>query len=232
MFRDIIKYLRHINRMNEQKQKEAWAAILAEVERRIADRPRGAASRVAEALGMDRGMLSKWRSGEIRGERKGYDEIVAIMKRLNLDYTAFFGAPVAGGSPTVVPLINLAQSGQDYWQKDGGPPGAAAPAPPGGGYPGMFAVRACDDSLAPEGIRAGFIVYCEGAAKPVPGDVIFVERTGGAMSLKRLRGEEGGWYVLEGWMPADDKGQRMAYTIPQEKKSLTRACPVLFVRRR
>lgn len=73
----------------EAKQQQAWAAIVAEMKRRVEEDGRGAVVAIGKALGIPRGTISKYISGELKG-KISYIKTREMMLGLGLDPTPYF----------------------------------------------------------------------------------------------------------------------------------------------
>ena len=58
------------------KQAEAWDAIISEIRRRIEKGARGTHAALARQLGVERGTLTRWMQGTLKGERVPYDKML------------------------------------------------------------------------------------------------------------------------------------------------------------
>ena len=212
------------------KQAEAWDAIISEIRRRIEKGARGTRAALARQLGVERGTLTRWMQGTLKGERVPYDKMLFLMERLELDPRRYFGdAPWAnlGG----VPIIALAACGYDWCTRER--LNATAPRP--GDHAlnrDLFAVLAVGDSMRPAGIEPGFIVYCDPHSRLDINDVVFVERNNNTISLKIYRGMDGEDVILEAWTPPDGKGEQLLYTARTEVSNILRLVPVVYVKRK
>lgn len=138
------------------KQAEAWDAIISEIRRRIEKGARGTHAALARQLGVERGTLTRWMQGTLKGERVPYDKMLFLMERLELDPRRYFGdAPWAnlGG----VPIIALAACGYDWCTRER--LNATAPRP--GDHAlnrDLFAVLAVGDSMPRPG--SSLVLLC------------------------------------------------------------------------
>lgn len=215
------------------KQAEAWDAIITEIRRRIETGPRGTHAALARDLGVERGTLTRWMQGALKGERVPYDKTLFLMKRLELDSRRYFGdeTDTPWTSLGGVPIIAQAACGYDWCTRER----MQATAPRPGDHsqnPDLFAVLAIGDSMRPAGIEPGFIVYCDPHSSLDVNDAVFVERSNNTISLKMYRGVEGEDIILEAWTPPDGKGEQEIYTARTLAANILRLIPVVYVKRK
>lgn len=131
--------------------------------------------------------------------------------------------------PADVPVIGLASCGLSGWYNPG-PLALRAPVPFGcSPAPSLFAVIAVGKSMQPEGIRQGYLLFCDSAVTPDKGDSVYVEKKDGTASIKKYMGQDDQWLQLQGWLEPDDQGAQKPYV----EKVLTEiigkiACVVLI----
>ena len=94
----------------ENNQKKAWAAVVAEIERRIKALGRGGFTRVGELLGVSRGTISKWVNNELKGERKSFDQVVDIMRKLEIDPAPYYPSGDEDTDFTEIPWLRATAS--------------------------------------------------------------------------------------------------------------------------
>lgn len=63
----------------------------------------------------------------------------------------------------------------------------------------LFAVLATGNSMEPDGIREGFLLYCDTAFPADPGDAVFVQNRDGTAAVKRFVKLDKGRLVLQDW---------------------------------
>ena len=78
--------------------------------------------------------------------------------------------------------------------------------------PELFAVIAVGTSMQPEGIKQGFVLYCDPAAPLAPNDVVFVEKRDGSAAVKTFKKQDDRWLYLEGWLPPNEEGAQKLYS--------------------
>lgn len=205
-----------------------WTAILTRIHARMSAGE--TQSSLALSLGVHKTVLGRWITGEKGGKKASIDDLLRYMQILDIDPTPYL-APFLKAKKEV-PLIGLAACGYEYWEKEVKLPISATAAPPGELAPNMFAIIASGESLVPVGIEAGFLAFCNPDKSPNPGDVVFVERINGTMSLKVFRRLDGSWTILEGWLPPDKEGQQEKYTLSEPTADIVRLAPVIFIKRR
>lgn len=96
----------------------------------------------------------------------------------------------------------------------------------------LFAVVAVGTSMLPDGIKNGYVVYCDTGVEPQNGDAVYVKVKDETASIKRFLKKDAKWCYLQGWLDPEADGTQKPYT---EKRSLaiidTIAC-VVMVRRK
>lgn len=100
--------MRQIYRM-ESKQEKAWAAFRAELNRRVEEGPRGTVTALGKLLGVGRGTISKYKDGDLRGERVPYDKVAGIAATIRKNFWEKIQRAFAGASD--VKLIHSALMG-------------------------------------------------------------------------------------------------------------------------
>lgn len=111
-----------------------------------------------------------------------------------------------------VPVIGLASCGLSGWYNPG-PMAFKLSFPVDHPYsPDLFAVIAVGTSMRPEGIKQGFVLYCDPAAPLAPNDVVFVEKKDGSAAVKTFKKRDERWLYLEGWLPPNEEGAQKLYS--------------------
>lgn len=141
--------------------------------------------------------------------------------------------PMTGaGGRSSVPLIGLAACGVSGWYNTQAFAIKAPLAFEETGKGSLFAVVAVGNSMRPDGIREGYVVYCDTGVVPQSGDAAYIKVKDGTASIKRFLKKDAQWCYLQGWLDPDAAGVQKEYT---EKRSLatidTIAC-VVMVRRK
>ena len=98
--------------------------------------------------------------------------------------------------------------------------------------PELFAVIAVGESMRPEGIREGFVLYCDPGAPLNPEDVVYIETSDGRASVKKFLDQEAGHIVVQGWLDPDPSGAQKPFTIKLSKTDIKRLAPVVVVKRK
>ena len=114
------------------------------------------------------------------------------------------------------------------WGKDV-PKHEPLPLPQTVGDKDAFWVTATGNSMAPEGIKSGWLCLVSPAAQPVPGDRIWIRDTSGAASIKRLVSiRDDGTLHLRNWR-ARPAGQPQGFEEKQFPADIERVHPVVAV---
>lgn len=130
------------------------------------------------------------------------------------------------------PIIGLAACGISGWYNPG-PIALRAPIP--GNYVSkgkLFAVIAIGCSMQPEGIRQGYVVFCDPDIVPVKDDAVFIERTNGTASIKKYIKKDFQWIYLEGWLDPNSLGEQKSYNERVALEAVKRIAPVVIVQRK
>ncbi len=131
-----------------------------------------------------------------------------------------------------VPVLGLAACGLSGWYNPG-PMAFRLPFPTDHPHsPGLFAVIAIGTSMQPEGIKQGFVLFCDPSMPPAHNDVVFVEKKDGTASVKTYKKQDDKWLYLQGWLPPNDEGIQKAYSEQLDMETVkTIACVVLVKRK-
>lgn len=216
-----------------EKQEQAWAAIVAEIKRRIDAGPRGTVTELARLLDTTRGTVSRWVNGSLKGERMSYDKVCFMLEKLGLDSRAYFGAeshqpwatPPLGG----VPLIGLAACGHELWTRER--MNLTVPRPGDHAHnPDLFAVVATGYSMRPAGIEPGYILYCDPHTRLDERDIVLVEKFDDTVTLKKFLRVEGAWTILQAWIPPNSAGEQESYTLPVLTDKIKRLVSVVYIK--
>ena len=133
--------------------------------------------------------------------------------------------------PAEVPIIGLAACGISGWFSPS-PLALLTPYPFGPPPIGAFAVAAAGADMVPEGIRQGFVLYCNPLLSPNHGDVVFIEKHDGTASVKRYTGEGDKVFYLEGWLEPDEQGVQKPYQEQIASDAIRQIAVVTIVKRR
>ncbi len=131
-----------------------------------------------------------------------------------------------------VPVIGLATCGITGWYNPG--PLAISMSMPveNNAASETFAVVAIGTSMQPEGIRHGYVVFCDPATEIFPNDVIYIERADGTASLKMFLKKHGKSILVQGWLPPNDEGVQKPYTEEIPVAMIKRKACVVLVKRK
>ena len=132
-----------------------------------------------------------------------------------------------------VPVIGLAACGLDGWYN---PSPLAMRLNLYVDYPynpEFFAVIAVVTSMQPEGIRQGFVLYCDPAAKIDPDDAVYIEQKDGTAAVKKYVTTDGDWVYLQGWLPPSEEAESQQPFMDKLSRSVIRrmACVVIVKRK-
>lgn len=135
---------------------------------------------------------------------------------------------------SIVQVISLAECGTKGWQVLSGTK-MWVEAPAEITRDSGFAAIAVGESMRPEGIKDGTICFCDTKRSPKKGDIVFVERSDGMVSLKNYVGEtkRGGqeYIVVQGWLPASSEDTQKPFTWEILRSNIVRLAVVLYVKR-
>lgn len=131
-----------------------------------------------------------------------------------------------------IPVIGLAACGVERWNHPQ-PLAFSVPAPTGYKNPErLFAVVAVGQSMVPDGIREGYLLYCDPFVKPAAGDAVFVKTTDNKVTVKRLLRTDNQWLSLQGWLEPDKDGVQKPYTDQLALGYIDSIACVVMVRRK
>lgn len=160
-----------------------------------------------------------------RGKQRVNDEfVVKLITKFDVDpYWLFMGSKQTVPKPettrfhpqlsnlfsdaSTLPLIGLASCSIEGWGKKQ-PESMNLPMPTGLADTEAFYVRACGQSMIPEGIHPGDICLVTPQSEVFPGDRVWIKEVGGKTSIKRFVSFEDDGYLLRGWMPPADGMQK------------------------
>ncbi len=202
----------------------------------------------ASRIGVKQQMWSKWESGQNIPSTE-YQWRIADLFGITLDQLcgrdggaaqsgAVSGAPgaekgdAAASNGKTVSVIGLAACDIVGWYNPG-PLAVRAPLPPDYTHAGkVFAVVAAGNSMAPDGIRSGFLVYSDPEIRPEPGDAVFVKTTDGKATIKRFIQQDSEWVTLQGWLDPDKTGAQRPYTNQFALSFIHTLATIILVRRK
>ncbi len=98
--------------------------------------------------------------------------------------------------------------------------------------PELFAVLAVGESMRPEGIREGFVLYCDPGAPLLEDDVVYIETTDGRASIKKFLERGAEHIMVQGWLDPDEAGAQKPFTIKLPRTQIRRLAPVVVVKRK
>lgn len=96
----------------------------------------------------------------------------------------------------------------------------------------LFAVLAVGTSMIPDGIREGYLLYCDTMAKPEKGDAVYVKTKDGNVSVKRLASIDENWLVLHGWLDPDKNGNQKPFKTKISREFVDMIACVVLIRRK
>lgn len=141
-------------------------------------------------------------------------------------------AAVPAAVSRTVPVFGLAACGIAGWYNRE-PIALRVPVP--GGYISsgeLIAVIAVGTSMQSEGIRQGYLVFCDTGTAVEKGDAVFVEKNDGSSAIKKYIGRDDDWLTLQGWLDPDENGEQKPYTEKLLLKTVTRIVTVVLVQRK
>lgn len=203
----------------------------------------------ATRIGVKQQMWSKWESGQNIPSTE-YQWRIADLFGITLDQLCGRNGSSAAGSVVsaiagfgqekseivsdvkTVAVLGFAACDIVGWYNPG-PLAVRAPLPPDYPAPGkLFAAVAAGNSMLPDGIRAGFLVYCDPDVRPEPGDAVFVKTTDGKATIKRFLQRDSEWVTLQGWLDPDKTGAQRPYTNQFAVSFIHVMATVIMVRRK
>ena len=98
--------------------------------------------------------------------------------------------------------------------------------------PELFAVIAVGESMRPEGIREGFVLYCDPGAPLNKEDVVYLETVDGRASIKKFLERDNERLVVQGWLDPEPDGAQKPFTIKLPTAHVKRLAPVVVVKRK
>ena len=176
----------------------------------------------------------------------GWAIIIAEKYQVSLDWLVFGRGSMRPGtsgtvsglrfeevdfSPRDVPVIGLAECGLKGWFNKGSI-ALTVSVPFEHSTPDMFAVIAVGTSMQPEGIKQGFVVICDPDLPPMEDELIYIEKNDGSASIKKYKGQDEKWLVLQAWLPPDDDGTQKPYMEQVAIHTVNRIASAVIVKRR
>lgn len=137
-------------------------------------------------------------------------------------------------STEALALTGFASCGSEGW---GGTMTLAVPINPPKYKPGMLAIMAYGESMLPEGIGHGMVVWCDPAATPIPGECVYVEKHDKQAAIKKFLGRGktfsgGGTTRLGGWRDRTGDKPQEPFDFVLDNNDIAVIAPVLYVQRR
>lgn len=130
-----------------------------------------------------------------------------------------------------VPVVGLANCGDGSWYTPGNLP-LRATMPVDYPYtPNMFAVLAVGTSMQPEGIKQGYVLFCDPSAGIDVGDAVYVEKADGSASVKKYLKNDNGKIHLQGWSEPKDGTQKPYFEEVAQSQIKRLACVVVVKRK-
>lgn len=182
--------------MSTSKQREAWELFKKKILEE-SSQPKSNQSKVAKRLGVHRTAVSKWLSGQLKGERISVDDMREYFTRLGLDPVPYFGgestqdeeyskvpwleatASMGGGSVETSKSVTAHLAFRTDWLRTKGR------------LRGMVVVNASGDSMDPTIPDRAVVLINEQDTHPVNNGIFFV-CYGEDIYLKRLRVDAAG----------------------------------------
>ncbi len=96
----------------------------------------------------------------------------------------------------------------------------------------MFCVLAKGNSMIPDGIADGHLLYCDPTMEPRKNDALFIKTTDGKATIKRFLKWEEGWLHLLGWLDPDWQKFQKPFVSKLPRDFIEMICPVVLVQRR
>ncbi len=200
----------------------------------------------AGSIGVKQQMWSKWESGQNIPSTE-YQCRIADLFGITLDQLCGRdngGAPSgvlsvapgqekgAAANGKNISVLGLAACDIVGWYNPG-PLAVRASLPPDYANAGkIFAVVVAGSSMAPDGIRSGFLVYCDPDLSPEPGDAVFVKTTDGKATIKRFIQQDSEWITLQSWLNPDKTGAQRPYTNQFALSFIHTLATIILVRRK
>ncbi|MFV0347692.1 MAG: S24 family peptidase [Halodesulfovibrio sp.] len=202
------------------------------------------------AFGRDLGLSYGRAQGWEKGQLPNADDLELLSRRLHIspDWLLLgIGEPFEDRAesesiPPVVPALpvppeamqvtGLAQCGVEGWECTRRMAVTTERLP--GLGPDAVAVLPVGDSMLPEGIREGFVCYCDPSREPEAGDAVYVEQADGSATIKLWHGsaERKGFVRLQGWLPRRNGGIQQPFDLEIAQEHIKRVAPVVYVKRR
>lgn len=133
---------------------------------------------------------------------------------------------------TTIQVLGLASCGISGWY-NAGPLAIRIPVPiPYPNAKNLLAIIAIGTSMQPDGIRQGYLVFCDPNITPQNNDAIYIEQNDGRVSIKKYLGKSDKWLYLQGWMEPDNEGIQKPYTEKILLEIVKKIATVVLVQRK
>ena len=96
----------------------------------------------------------------------------------------------------------------------------------------LFAVIAVGCSMEPDGIKEGYLLFCDGTVSPEGGDAVYVKTRDGTATVKRFIKRDAEWIYLQGWLDPDERGIQKPFTNKYALEFVESVSCVVMIRRR
>lgn len=131
-----------------------------------------------------------------------------------------------------IPVIGLSRSDHEAWFERSQTAITAQRPAEYHANPHVFVVIASEHRLLPEGIKHGYLCYCDPHCTPSLGDVVYVERVNGKVALKLLALSKGNCLTLHCWQNPDESGRQALFTEELDFEEIKQLATVVYVKRR
>ncbi len=136
------------------------------------------------------------------------------------------------GANSGMPIVSLLDMGTTGWCRKAKTAITAQRPAEFANNPHVFVTSAGCNSLQPEGIRQGFLCYCDPRNSAGQGDVVFIQLMDDKASLKLLTAHRENWITLQAWY-TNANGEPLNYFSEEvEIKNIKLLAPVIYVKRK
>ena len=178
-------------------QQERWDEIVQRMKEKVDEGGRGSVSRLAELLNTERGTVSKYINGQLKGERVPADKILffeeklglaPVLKRIGVHSPA---EPVEGDNLPIIPVFSHAGAGSPS-EFFSGTPEVTIPVLPQYFLPDIAAIKVTGDSMEPTISKGAYVGVVPLGEDLIEGGIYLVSRPPVGVLVKRVRlGKEG-----------------------------------------
>ena len=130
-----------------------------------------------------------------------------------------------------IPLIALSPATVAGWHTPV-PLAVCVASPPGFSEAGTFAVAVAGNSMQPDGICQGHVVFCAPSLTVENGDAVYVEMVDGRAGIRRYLGEDAEWLYFLAWREPDADGRQAPFNEKVPLAALKTLTCVSAVRRK